>query len=154
MNIELVRAQVADAQKIWSMQKEAFDELLKKYQDFDTNPANESLEKVKYRLEQDDTYYYFIRINDEVIGAVRVVDKNDSSNKKISPIFILPRFQNNGYGQFAMKSVEEIHGEHGWELATVLQESRDCYFYEKMGYSRTGAQIIINEKMTIVGYAK
>lgn len=154
MLIELVQAKIADAQMIWDMQKEAFNELLVKYQDFETNPANEPLEKVEFRLGQDTTYYYFIKIDDKIVGVVRIVDKKDSSNKKISPIFILPQFQNKGYGQIAIKSAEAIHGEHGWELATILQESRDCYFYEKMGYSPSGTQTYINEKMTIVGYIK
>lgn len=35
------------------MQIEAFRELLEKYQDFDTNPGNESLKKVETRLKQD-----------------------------------------------------------------------------------------------------
>ena len=34
-DICLVRASLADAKKIWNMQKEAFAELFEKYQDFD-----------------------------------------------------------------------------------------------------------------------
>lgn len=35
------------------MQIEAFRELLEKNHDFDTNPGNESLEKIETRLKQD-----------------------------------------------------------------------------------------------------
>lgn len=45
MNIELVKANETDAEKIWNMQKVAFAELLERYQDFETNPASEPLEK-------------------------------------------------------------------------------------------------------------
>ena len=50
MNIELIRASVEDAEVIWQMQLAAFAELLERYQDFDTNPGNEPLEKVQWRF--------------------------------------------------------------------------------------------------------
>lgn len=40
MSIELVQANVTDAEEIWKMQKSAFAELFEKYKDFDTSPAN------------------------------------------------------------------------------------------------------------------
>ena len=40
MNIKLVRISVEDTEKLWKMQVQAFQKLLDKYQDFDTNPAN------------------------------------------------------------------------------------------------------------------
>ena len=60
MNIKLVRAKINNAKEIHAMQVEAFKALLEKYQDFDTNPGNESLEKVEARFKQDVTFYYFI----------------------------------------------------------------------------------------------
>ena len=51
MEIKLVRANVDDAETIWKMQIEAFTELLQRYQDYETSPANESLEKVQGRLQ-------------------------------------------------------------------------------------------------------
>ena len=59
MNIKLVRAKINNAKEIHAMQVEAFKALLEKYQDFDTNPGNESLEKVEARFKQDVTFYYF-----------------------------------------------------------------------------------------------
>lgn len=50
MNVELFRASMADAEVIWQMQRIAFADLLAKYQDFDTNPGNEPLEKVQRRF--------------------------------------------------------------------------------------------------------
>ena len=57
------------------MQVEAFQELLEKYQDFATSPANETPEKVEARLRQVYTFYYFICIGQQKVGAIRVVDK-------------------------------------------------------------------------------
>ena len=46
MKVELLRASLEDAETILRMQHVAFAELLERYQDFDTNPGNEPLEKV------------------------------------------------------------------------------------------------------------
>ena len=52
MEITLSRATIDNAQELHAMQVESFKELLEKYQDFDTNPGNESMEKVAARLKQ------------------------------------------------------------------------------------------------------
>lgn len=151
----LKRAGLADAEFIWNMQKEAFAELLERYRDFETNPASEPIDKVIMRLNQKFTYFYLIQWGDEIVGAIRVVDKQEEGKKKrISPLFILPKYWNRGLAQQAILAVEEIHGSTGWELDTILQEQGNCYLYEKMGYRATGKQEQINEKMTLVFYEK
>ncbi|MDE5746774.1 MAG: GNAT family N-acetyltransferase, partial [Acetatifactor sp.] len=111
MEIELLRAGVEDAGEIHAMQLEAFRELLDRYQDFETSPGCEKVEKVEARLRQDFTYYYFICQGAQKVGAVRVVDKKEEGiNKRISPIFILPQFQGRGIAQRAIRICEEIHG--------------------------------------------
>lgn len=60
------------------MQTEAFRELLDKYQDYDTSPANEAVEKVLFRLQQEFTCFYFICLGERKVGAVRVVDKKET----------------------------------------------------------------------------
>ncbi len=155
MRIELVKATESNAEEIWSMQKDAFAGLLNKYQDFDTNPGNEPLEKVMMRLNQPFTYFYFIVLNGKKIGAIRVVDKKaDNELKHISPIFIMPEYRNKGYAQEAIMQAEEIHGGYGWELDTILQETANCRLYEKMGYNRTDRVKFVNSKLTLVFYKK
>ena len=155
MEIRLLRAGIEDAKELHSMQVESFRELFEKYQDFDTSPANESVEKVEARLKQNFTYYYFICIGMQKAGAIRIVDKKESGkNKRISPIFILPEFQGQGIAQKAIRLCEEIHGKEGWELDTILQEPKNCHLYEKMGYRQTGKTEVINERLTLVFYEK
>ena len=48
MRLNLLRAGIDNAKELHAMQIEAFKELLEKYQDFDTSPANEGVEKVFY----------------------------------------------------------------------------------------------------------
>ena len=56
MEVTLLRATIDNAKEIHAMQVDAFKELLQKYQDYDTNPGNESVEKVEARLKQRFTY--------------------------------------------------------------------------------------------------
>jgi len=155
MDIKLLRADVGDAKELHEMQVKSFMELLEKYQDFDTSPASEGMENVEARLKQEFTYYYFICADGKKAGAVRVIDRKEAGkNKKISPIFVLPEFRGRGIAQEAIRLCEKIHGADDWELDTILQEPKNCYLYEKMGYRRTGKQMVINERLTLVFYEK
>ena len=152
--MELKRASIRDAQRIWEMQKAAFAELLSRYEDFDTNPGAEPVEKVEMRLLQPFTYFYEIIADGETVGAIRVVDLKDGSRKRISPLFILPQYRGRGYAQKAMLQAENLHGADNWSLGTILEEAENCYLYEKMGYRKTGETKKINDKMTLVFYVK
>lgn len=157
MNLEkmyLVRADVNDYEKIWTMQIEAFRDLLEKYKDYDISPGNESKERIKAKLSEPFTYFYFIHSDDDLVGAIRVVDKKDGSKKRVSPVFILKEFRGKGLAKKTFEEIEKIHGSDNWKLETILQEEGNCRLYEKLGYRRTGAVEKINERMDIVYYEK
>ena len=101
--VKLRRAGAADAETIWKIQREAFAGLLEKYRDYDTNPAAEPQERVAERLAQPQTYYYFIEVQGNTVGTIRVVDAGDGSRKRISPLCILPECAGCDYcsGSFA-----------------------------------------------------
>lgn len=150
MSITLEKATESDMKEIWKMQVEAFKSLLVKYQDYDMSPATESYENVLNKYKQPWTCYYFIIKNNEKVGAVRVIDKKDRSRKRISPIWIMPVFRNQGLGQLAIRELEKIYGSHHWRLDTILQEQGNIYLYEKMGYKRIGDIENIKDGMDIV----
>lgn len=150
--MELIRAGAADAQELWEMQAEAFSELLEKYEDYETNPAAEKLERVLARL-TDGSFYYFICVDGEKVGAIRIVVREDGI-KRISPVFISRSFRRKGYAMQAIKLAESLHGEQGWALETILQEDGNCRLYERLGYKRTGRVERINDKMDLVFYEK
>ena len=155
MKIELIRASLKDAKEIWKMQVKSFKNLLDKYQDFETNPASETILNVEMRLKQNFTFFYFIFIDNKKVGAIRVVDyKEKNKNKRISPLFILPEYRNKGIAQSAIKICEEIHGNTNWELSTILEEKGNCYLYEKLGYHPTGKIQVINDRLTLIFYHK
>lgn len=154
-SIRLVRAGLTDAETIWRMQIKAFAPLLEKYQDFEINPANESLKRVQERLIQKETFYYRIVLCRETVGAIRVYDPQEGvCAKRISPLFVLPEYQGKGIAQAAMLEAERIHGSENWILQTILQEAGNCHLYEKLGYRQTGECIAISERMSLVSYRK
>ena len=152
--MKLVRADVNDCDKIWNMQIKAFADLLEKYQDYETSPGNEPKEYIQAKLLDEFTFFYFIYHEDEIAGAVRVVDRKDGDRKRIAPIFIMKKFRNRGLAQKTFEEIERIHGINHWMLDTILQEEGNCYLYEKLGYKRTGKIEHINERMDIVYYEK
>lgn len=155
MPINLFRVGDESAEVIWRMQVEAFSKLYEKYQDTDTNPAAEPVEKILARLQQHFTYYYLIQYDTETVGAIRIVDKKEFGEyKRISPIFILPSYQNRGIAQKAILKAEQIHGSENWALETIAEEPGLCRLYEKLGYYATGKTEKINERLTLVYYQK
>ena len=120
MELQLVKATMDDAELIRKMQLEAFKELYEKYQDHETNPGNEPIDKVIMRLKQSFTYFYILQQDGENVGAIRVIDKKEEGkNKRISPIFVMPQHRNKGIAQQAIYEVEKIHGADNWELDTI-----------------------------------
>ncbi len=73
MNVELIRVTLDEANELWQAEVAAFQGLYAKYQDHDTSPATEPLEKIIARLEQPFTYYYWIKADGAVVGGIRVV---------------------------------------------------------------------------------
>ena len=154
MVVELVPAKKEDIETLWKMQVEAFSDLLDKYQDYDLSPAAESFDKVMARFEQPWTKYYFIVSGGVNVGAIRVVNRQDGSRKRISPIWIMPEYRNKGYAQQAILAAEKIYGPDHWCLDTILQEKGNLHLYEKLGYHQTGRVDKVNDRMDIVYYEK
>lgn len=153
MEIILKRACISDAEQLYKLQIKSFKPLLDKYQDYETNPGAEKIERTIGRLKEHNSFYYFIQIGNDNIGAVRILDFGDLCILK--QIYILPKYQGNGYAQKAILMIESLHNNATtWELDTIKQEAKLCYLYEKMGYRRTGKEEKIKDGMDIVFYKK
>ena len=151
--IRLEKAVDSDCSLLHRLQIWCFQPLLEKYQDYDTNPGAESLEKIKLRFGQEYTDYYLIYYRDTVVGMLRVC--NYGRRCRLSPICILPEYQGRGFAQAAMREMERLYPEaKTWELDTILQEEKLCRLYEKMGYVRTGEYHRIQQGMDLVFYRK
>jgi hypothetical protein len=58
--LRLVQAKPEEAELAAKMQQEAFAELLERYQDHDTNPANEGVDRILWKIQNPGSFYYFI----------------------------------------------------------------------------------------------
>ena len=154
--IELKLITREDAECLHKLQIEAFMPLYEKYQDDATSPVKESLETITKKIVDDNSNFYFILFNGEKAGAVRVKWHNGRNVKWISPIFVIPQFQNKGIASAVIERLFEMYSSDTieWRLDTIKQEEKNCYLYEKCGFVRVGDETVINEKMTLVEYTK
>ena len=161
-NITLTLATEKDAELIHLMKYEAFLPLYEIYRDDEISPVKEPLEKVIAILERKASEYYIIKADGLPVGAIRVCHRKRDYEPPagevpayISPLFILPRFQNRGIAQIAVKMVFDLYPEATvWRLDTIKQEEGNCHFYEKLGFVKTGVEHIVNERMTLIDYEK
>ncbi len=153
MAINLIKAEVESCSEIYELQIKSFQALLEKYQDEESNPGAETIERFYERFRQPNTDYWMIELEEKRIGAIRICDFGELC--KLKQIFILPEFQNCGYAQDAIKAVEKAYpNAQRWELDTILQEDKLCHLYEKMGYCKTGKITNIKDGMDLIDYAK
>lgn len=153
-NVELVLATEKDAELLHQMKYLAFLPLYEKYHDDEISPVKEPIEKVIRCIQMENSEYYLIKLQNEFVGGIRIVEKLEGVFT-ISPMFILPEYQNRGIGYAAIQKVLALYPKAiAWRLSTILQEKRDCHFYEKCGFYRSGWQKEINKVMDVVGYEK
>ncbi len=154
MNVKIIKADLQDLQLLHDIQLESFKPLLKKYQDYEMSPGNESIEHILRRYNQSFTTYWLIKNFEKTVGGVRVIT-GPNGRYRVSPIFILPSEQGKGIAQEVFRLLEEFYQDSKlWELDTILEEKGNCYLYEKMGYKKTGRLEKIKDGMTIVYYEK
>ena len=154
MEFRLEKATENNAQEIFDIQVKAFMPLLNKYEDYETNPANETIERVILRINQLNGGFYKILADNTFVGAIGVFWKEDVQFW-ISPMFILPTHQGKGIAQKGIQLIEGMFPQAtSWELATILEEERSCYLYEKMGYRKTGVSKKLNDNATLIFYKK
>lgn len=150
--IKLGLATVQDARLVHHLKYHAFLPLYRKYHD-ETSPVNETLEKTKRLLMQQETDYYLIYNEGIPVGAVRVLKRE--SGYIISPIFLIPEQQNKKIGQEVFILLFQIYKYvKCWKITTILQETGDCHLYEKMGFVPTGEEHIVNSDMTLIDYIR
>ena len=152
MFLEEVREE--ELEQLLEMQVESFMPLYEKYHD-ECSPAIESIDKIKARAAVPSRTYYFIVVDGARVGVINIGNNNPNEKEVsfISPIFILPKYQNMGIGYTAIQKAFEMHPEvKTWKLDTILQEKGNCHLYEKCGFVRVGEEKIINDKMTLIDY--
>ncbi len=152
--VKLEEVREDEIPQLYEMQIASFMPLYEKYHD-EGSPASESIDRVRGRAARPNRKYYFIVMDGARVGAINV-GHNDPEEKKvsfISPLFILPKYQNRGIGYIAIQKAFAMYPEVTiWKLDTILQEPANCHLYEKCGFVRVGEEKPVNDKMTLIDY--
>lgn len=157
--IKLVKATGEDTKLLYGLQVRSFMPLYEKYHDDDTSPAKESEERLFHKIEDANSDFYLVYMEKKPVGGVRVSHHHGKTAVEnvewISPIFIIPEYQNRGIAQLVIRRLFELYPKTiTWRLGTIKQEQRNCHLYEKLGFQKVGTEQIVNDKMTLIVYEK
>lgn len=150
--IKLVPASKEDGQKLFELQREVFLPLYEKYQDHLTSPVTQKYDTFLRRFDRGD--YYKIFYFGVLAGAVFVYKISDGI-MRFHIINIKKAFENKSIAQNTMLRLIDLYPQADvWELETILQEKKNCYLYEKLGFVSTGETKTVNKNLTLIKYIK
>jgi GNAT superfamily N-acetyltransferase len=147
----LIRTNKEEAQKLLGIQKKAFADDLEKYQDDESSPVNEPVERLIRKIEL--FHHYTIWLHSQIVGGVDVRDLGEG-RYRLNRIFLSPDVQGKGLGTKIMELIEKEFPEADeWSLDTPHLNVRNHYFYEKLGFSKVGEHQV-TDKLRLVDYVK
>lgn len=154
MNVRLQPARVEDATRLSEMQARAFMPCVYKRGGFETSPAAETPDRMLERIDSPKSHAFIIVLENAYAGMIRIKALGEEAYK-ISPIFVLPEFQNQGIGQTAMRlAFERFPAARLWTLFCVREDEKNVYFYEKLGFQKTGVERKLADGITLIGYER
>lgn len=154
MVVRLQPARAEDAIQLTEMQARAFMPQVLARGGFETSPAAETPDRMLERITSDKSHSFIIMADEAYAGMIRIKELNDGAYK-ISPIFVVPEFQNQGIGQKAMSLAEELFPDARlFTLFCVREEEKNVYFYEKLGFRKTGIERKLHENITLIEYER
>jgi ribosomal protein S18 acetylase RimI-like enzyme len=131
--VDISRARLDDLQEILAIQRMAYTQEAKLYDDFQIPPLTETLEDLKDKF----TSHTFLKAtaDGKIIGTVRV--QREGNTCHVGRLAVHPDFQNRGVATKLLMEVERTFPTCGrFELFTGDRSVRDIRLYEKFGYKR------------------
>lgn len=154
MNVRLQPARAEDATRLSEMQTRAFMPCVYKRGGFETSPAAETPDRMLERITSEKSHSFIILADEMYAGMIRLKELGEGAYK-ISPIFVLPEFQNQKIGEKAMRLAEETFPDARlWTLFCVREDEKNTHFYEKLGFYKTGVERKLAPNITLIGYER
>ncbi|WP_339216804.1 GNAT family N-acetyltransferase [Ornithinibacillus sp. FSL M8-0202] len=151
MDLIIKKTKITEAKRLLEIQKEAFREDLEKYQDYETSPVNEKIDRLLSKITH--FHHYTIWLNGEIIGGIDIRDLG-KGKYRLNRIFIANQHQNKGLGSEIMQLIEaEYPNALEWSLDTPHLNIRNHYFYEKLGFVKIGENKV-TDKLILYVYKK
>ena len=154
MDIELSIVSEEELKTVWEMQRIVFTDVDNKYR-LNSRQAisKEPFEKTLERFNHKKNTFYFIKDDDVRVGALQIAIDESKPKKQLYFLWVLPEYENKGYGQKAIKALEDIYGSSNWQLFCFAEEKKNNYFYKKLGFQEVD-RVKVNDYLTKIVYEK
>lgn len=148
--MKIVRSGIENAPKILEIQKEAFLDQSKIYNNKVLPPLTQSLEDL---INDFNKYFFFAAlVDDQIVGSVK--SKFDGNTCHIGRLCVKKKYQNIGIGKQLMNSVECFYNDvKRFELFTGKKSLKNIDLYKKLGYT-IFKQVEIDEILTLLYFEK
>lgn len=126
----ITKAELKDIPEIIAIQKLAFYDVAKFYNNFKLGPLQTTIADL---VKTFDSYTYFKAMDQGIVGAARA--KVTGETCKIENVIIHPSFQNRGIGKNLILALQDSFP-HGttFELLTGKETPKNISFYERLGF--------------------
>ena len=151
MELRIIQTEDHEAEILLAIQKEAFYEDLLKYEDVETSPVNEPIERLQWKINHYN--HYTIWYGQQIIGGIDI-RKLEDEHYRLNRFFLANDYQNKGLGTQTLNLIEkEFPNARTWSLDTPHLNVRNQHFYEKEGFKKVGEHCI-SDKLILVDYVK
>lgn len=130
--MEIFKAEENDLPDILELQRLAYRDNAKRYNDFGIAPLTQTLEGL--REEAKSSVILKSVEEGKIIGSVRAFEKDGTCY--IGRVIVHPDFQNRGIGKKLVTAIEENFKGTRYELFTGILDEKNLAFYAKLGYQR------------------
>ncbi|MGB4873090.1 MAG: GNAT family N-acetyltransferase [Candidatus Promineifilaceae bacterium] len=140
MNICIRKAVEGDARPLTAVSRQAFNHDIHYGAPQVGGPPGYDMVNWQLRMILTCDYYKIEDEDGRLLGGIIVYPKG-YRHMELGRIFVQPDCQNQGIGAQAIRFLEETYPETDrWTLDTPAWNTRNRYFYEKMGYRLTGEE--------------
>ena len=143
-------AEETDLSQILELQKLAYLQEAKIYNNYNISPLKQSLKSIK----RDWSKGIILKalIDETIVGSVRAYLKDKTCY--IGRLLVHPKFQNKGIGRKLMNEIENKYPEASkFELFTGNESAKNQYLYKSLGYKEFKSEPIDN-KFKLVFFQK
>jgi ribosomal protein S18 acetylase RimI-like enzyme len=129
--MEIMHAELSDAEDILKLQKLAFQEEAHRYNDSDIPPLQQTITELKTQFK---THLILKAIIDgKIIGTVRAYEEDGTCF--IGRLAVHPDVQNRGIGAALMIEIERQFNPSRYELFVGAKSENNIHLYTKLGYT-------------------
>jgi ribosomal protein S18 acetylase RimI-like enzyme len=145
MDIEILLADITDADDILALQKLAYQSEAELYQDWSIPPLTQNIEEIK--TEFSTKTFLKACLDGKIVGSVRVSFNRGTCF--VGRLIVHPEHQKKGIGTKLMETIEKIFPSTArFELFTGSRSEGNIRLYEKLGYrifrkERLSAKVIL-----------